>query len=139
MTADVQQRPCDECGALFETLRHNGATSRKFCGGRCRRLHNIRVAAERTEMDPEPSPDVWDGETRFNDLPRLRDYDLTCMLCGRGKSLRLTDTDARLLPARRCQHCGGRVTLELDAGKATLSMARLVVRDRPAVLGADTD
>lgn len=69
-------------------------------------------------------------------VPRRSRYFLTCLMCGRHEHLMLTDSDVRVMPAQRCSHCHGRMTLDPDAGKAVTGGGEVpaAIKDRLVVM-----
>ena len=103
-------RACAGCGTMFEPQGAHRRT--RYCSNPCRaKARAASGFSGNTHHDPEPSPLEWDGETRFNDLPRSRDYLLECMFCGSLESLQLTDSELHAKAPQYCGRCHGRMFL----------------------------
>ena len=122
---------CAVCGEPFTARK---ADNRSCCSVVCGAKYaaSVKQRSQWLVGDTEPSPLVWDGK-QYSEVPQVRDYFLTCMLCARQEPLKLTDSDARLMRQRRCL-CGSRMLLELDAGRATQPSSRPTVRKPNPVL-----
>jgi hypothetical protein len=101
-------RDCATCGQEFTV--NPKYREQKNCDKTCRDEYNRRRLGK--TLDPEPSPDVWDGATRFNDMPQRASYRLVCSLCSHQEDRRLTKMELRRLGPCACSRCGARMWLE---------------------------
>jgi hypothetical protein len=113
----VKTLECPYCGTLFQTAYVKSRYCSTSCQTRGRRLE--RADAD----DPRPSPDVWDGQTRYNDLPQKEHFRTVCINCGTGDWLHGTLSKGpspvlqghrRLVGLRPCDQCGGKVIVVPD-------------------------
>jgi hypothetical protein len=100
----AESKTCGWCGAGLVGARPKLKEVR-YCGDNCETKARL------------------DRAQRSSEQPEQRDeYEVACLLCGRGRFLSLTKAQVRMFRAnpqlRRCLHCGGGMLLERsDVGK----------------------
>lgn len=129
----IFEHPCEQCGKTIPPhLAGRSGRTRRYCSNTCQ-VNGWRASKRgevRPRIDPEPSPEEWDGRTMYSDTPEPTYlWTRVCVMCSRQqteKPERMTRSRARLMATAgvpRCSQCSGWCVLE-ELSMATNSPAK---------------